>query len=60
MTAVFHTSLYGIEIQSNSRRNKLHRTNQGSNFLGDSFSGRENVKALIQFSRESQRQQLKR
>ena len=35
MTTVFHAWLYGrfIEIQSNLRRKKLHKTNQGSNFL---------------------------
>ena len=30
------------------------RTNQGSNFLGGSFSNRDNVRAPIQFNRESQ------
>ena len=46
MTAVFHARLYGrfIEIQRNLRRKKLHRTNQGSNFLGGSFSNRDNVR----------------
>ena len=62
MTAVFHTWPYGrfIEIQSNLRRKKLHRMNQGSNFLGGSFSNRDNVRAPIQFRRESQPQHLKR
>ena len=62
MTAVFHTWPYGrlIEIQSNLRRKKLHRTNQGSNFLRGSFSNRDNVRAPIQFRRESQPQHLKR
>ena len=34
-TTVFYASSYGefIEIQSNFRRKKLHRTNQGSFFL---------------------------
>ena len=49
-----------IEIQSNLRRKKLHRTNQGSNFLGGSFSNRDNVRAPVQFRRESQPQHLKR
>ena len=40
MTTVFHTWPYGRFIQSNLRRKKLHRTNQGSNFLGGSFSNR--------------------
>ena len=58
MTTVFHAWLYGrfIEIQSNLRRKKLHRTNQGSNFLGGSFSNRDNVTAPIQLRRESQPQ----
>ena len=47
MTTVFHAWLYGrfTEIESNIRRKKLHRTNQGSNFLGGSFSNRDNVRA---------------
>ena len=55
MTTVFHVWPYGrfIEIQSNLRRKKLHRTNQGSNFLGGSFSNRDNVRAPIPFRRES-------
>ena len=45
VTTVFHAWVYGrfIQIQSNLRRKKLHRTNQGSNFLGSSFSNRDNV-----------------
>ena len=62
MTVAFHTWLYGrfIEIKSNLRRKKLHRMNQGSNFLGGSFSNRDNVRSPIQFRRESQPQHLKR
>ena len=62
MTALLHTWPYGrfIEIKSNLRRKKLHRTNQGSNFLGGSFSNRDNVRAPIQFRRKSQPQHLKR
>ena len=43
MTIVFHAKLYSrlIGIQSNLRRKKLHRTNQGFNFLGGTFSNRE-------------------
>ena len=54
MTAVFHAWLYDrfIEIQSNLRRKKLHRTNQGSNVLGGSLSNRDNVRVPIQFRRE--------
>ena len=60
--AVFHTWPYGrfIEIQSNLERKKLHRANQGSNFLGGSFSNSDNVRALIQFRRESHPQYLKK
>ena len=39
------------EIKTNFRRKKLHATNQGFNFLGDSFSNRDNVRAPIQFRR---------
>ena len=61
MTAVFHAWLYDrfIEIQSNLRRKKLNRTNQGSNLLGGSFSKRDNIRAPIQFSEESQHQHFK-
>ena len=62
MTTVFHTWLYGrfTEIQINHNRKKLYRMNQGSNFFGDSFSNRDNIRAAIQFRRESQPQHLKR
>ena len=45
MTTALHVWLYGrfIEIQSNLRQKKLHRTNQGSNFLEGSFSNRDNI-----------------
>ena len=45
ITTVFHTRPYGrfIEIQSNFTRKKLHRTNQGSNFLGCIFNNRDNA-----------------
>ena len=61
-TTVFCTWRYCryIEIQSNIRGNKLHRTNQGFNFLGGSFSNRDNVRAPIQFRMEIQPQHLKR
>ena len=42
------------EIQSNLRRKKLHKTNQCSNFLGRSFSNRDNVSVPIQFRGEHQ------
>ena len=58
----FHARTYDriIEIQSNLRRKKLHRANQGSNFLGRSFSNRYNVRAPSQFKWERQPQHLNR
>ena len=41
-------------------RKELRRMNQGSNFLGGSFSNSDNVRAPIQFEREGQPQHLKR
>ena len=49
-----------IEQQSNLQIKKLHRTNHVSNFLGDIFSCRKYVRALIQFRREIQLHHLKR
>ena len=62
MTTVFYARLDGrfIKIQNNLRRKKLHKTNQGSNFLGGSFSNRDNVRASTQFRRESQLQHPRR
>ena len=62
MTALFHARLYDkfIEIKSNFGKKKLYRTNEGSNFLGGSFSSGDNVRAPIQFRRERQSQHLKR
>ena len=47
MTTVFHAWSPGrlVKMQSNLRRMKLHRTNQGSNFLGGSFINRDNARA---------------
>ena len=61
MTTVSFTWSYGRfrEIKSKLRRKKPHKTNQASNFLRGSFSIRENVRAPIQFRRESQPQNLK-
>ena len=58
MKTIFHAWLYGkfIDIQSNLSRKKLHRMNQGSNFLGCNFSNWDNVRVPIQFRRESQPQ----
>ena len=49
MTTVFHACLYErfIEMQSNLRRKKLHTTNQGSNFPGESFRDRGKVRTSI-------------
>ena len=61
MMAVFHTSLCGIfiEIQSNLSGKKLHRTTKGSSFLVGIFSNKDNIRAPIQFRRESQPQHPK-
>ena len=47
-------------IVDTKQSQKLHRTNQGSNFHGGSFSIRDNVRAPIQFRKESQPQHPKR
>ena len=62
MTTALHAWPYGrfIEIQCNIRRKKLHRTNQFSNFLGGSFSNRDNLRVPIQFGKERQPQHLRR
>ena len=62
MTAGFHARSYGrfIEIKRNIRGEKLHRTNQGFNFLGSSCSNRDDVRAPIQFRTETEPQYLKR
>ena len=54
MTTVFHIWLYErfIEILSNLRRKKPHKTNQGSDFPGGSFSNRDNIRASIHLRRE--------
>ena len=46
MTTVFHAGVYGrfIEIQSNVKKKKLHRVNQGSIFLVDNFNNRDMYK----------------
>ena len=46
-------------MQSNLKRKKFHRTNQGSNFLEGSFSNRDSLRVPIQFIRENQPQHLK-
>ena len=49
-----------IGIYNNLRRKKINRTDQGSNFLGGSFSNRKNLKAPIQFRTGSEPKYLKR
>ena len=46
MTTVLYACPYSIyiEIQNNLRREKLHSTNQGSKFLGSSFSNKDNIR----------------
>ena len=46
--------------RATSRRMKLCRTNQDSNFLGDGFSNKDNVRALLQLRRERQPHHFKR
>ena len=47
MTKIFNARLYDrfveiqIQVQSSFKRKKLHRTNQGSNYLRGSFSNRD-------------------
>ena len=55
MTIVFHAMVYGrfIERQSNLRRKKLHRMNQGSNFLGGAFNKVPYLKPLGGFKVDS-------
>ena len=62
MTKLFHGRHYVrfTEIKSNLGWKKLHRTNQGFNFLGSSFSNKDNVRAQIKFQRERQSQHLKK
>ena len=62
MTTVFHAWPNGrfTEIQYKLRRKKLHRTDQGFDFLRSSFSNRYNLRAPLQFRRESQPYHLKR
>ena len=59
--ALFHARSCSrlIEIKNKFASNKLHRTNQGSDFLGDSFSNRDNVRAPVQFRTEKKSQYLK-
>ena len=50
MTTVFHAWQYGRfkDIQSKLRKKKLHRTNQGSNFLGGSFRNNERAQSNLE------------
>ena len=57
---VFHVRPHGrfIDIKSNHRRKKLHRTNQGSDFPGGSFSSKDKVRVPIQIRKERQSQYI--
>ena len=61
MTVVFHGRPYGrfIEIKRNVGRKKRYRKNQGSNFLGGSFSNGDDVKDLTPFKTQIQFPHLK-
>ena len=69
ITKVLHEKLYGRFIETNSnikkgkqlhrKRKELHRKNQGSNFLGDSFSNRDDIRAPIQLRGVRQSQYIK-
>ena len=61
MATVFHARNYHkfIEIKSSIRRKKLHRTSQGSSFLGGSFSNRGNIRTPVQSKEERPLQHLK-
>ena len=58
-TTMFHAWLYSrfIETQSNLRKKKLHRMNQ---LPWRHLKLRDNIKAIIEFRRQSQTQYLKR
>ena len=62
MAIVFYAQLYGrfIETKSSLGRKEIHRAIQSYNFLGDSFSNREDVPTPIQLRRKRQPQHLKR
>ena len=62
MATRLYTCAYGSfkKIQSNLRRKKLHRTNQGSNLLGSSSSNRDDVRSPIQFRKKIQPKHLKK
>ena len=54
MTTEFQAWLFGRFIEIHSRSMKFHRTNYGSNILGDTFRNRDNVRAPIQSRTEGQ------
>ena len=49
-----------MEIKSNLRRKKIHRTNHGPNFNRGSFSNRDNIRTPTLFRGEGQSQHFKR
>ena len=54
MTTVFHARSFGRfpEIKNSLRKKKVHKTNQGFKFFGDSASIKDNVSAPIQFRKK--------
>ena len=52
-------TIYLSRSRATSGQKKIHRTNQGSNFLGGSFSNRDNAGVPIQLRREIQHKSLK-
>ena len=52
----FHARWYGrfVEIKGSLRRKQLHKTGEGSNFLENSFSNRDNARIPIQFGSEKE------
>ena len=51
-----HACMVDLYRYRTTSRKKLYRMNQGSNFLGGSFSNRDNARSPIQFNIESQAQ----
>ena len=62
ITEVFEIRPIGtfIEVKLNLRRIKEDRTNQGTNFIGNSFNNGHNVRIPVQFRRERLSKHLKR
>ena len=55
MTTVFHVRMYSKFIKTEEpQEEETLQENQDSNFLGESFTNRENIKDTIQIRRERQ------